>query len=188
MDHYVDLVVSPDPEFPAHQLMSALYAKLHRALVQLGTNGIGVSFPGFSAAQPSIGTRLRLHGTPSSLQRLMEINWLGGVRDHILLSDIRLVPDDTKHRRVSRAQAKSSSDRLRRRAMRRHGLSDEVARQRIPDAVARMLALPFVQMGSRSTGQPSFPLFIQHGPIEQQPTPGRFNSYGLSREATVPWF
>ena len=33
MDHYVDIDVRTDPEFPAHQLMSALYAKLHRALV-----------------------------------------------------------------------------------------------------------------------------------------------------------
>ena len=40
MDHYVDIDVRPDPEFPVHQLMSALYAKLHRALVTQGSLGI----------------------------------------------------------------------------------------------------------------------------------------------------
>ena len=48
MDHYVDIDVQPDPEFPAHQLMEALYAKLHRALMAHNSTSIGVSFPGFS--------------------------------------------------------------------------------------------------------------------------------------------
>lgn len=46
MDYYVDIEVRPDPEFPTSQLMSALYAKLHRALVAQGNNRIGVSLPG----------------------------------------------------------------------------------------------------------------------------------------------
>ncbi len=33
MNHYLDLHLLPDPEFSAAQLMSALFAKLHRALV-----------------------------------------------------------------------------------------------------------------------------------------------------------
>ena len=34
MDHYQDIQLLPDPEFGAPQLMSVLFAKLHRALVQ----------------------------------------------------------------------------------------------------------------------------------------------------------
>jgi len=188
MDHYVDLTIRPDPEFPAHQLMSALYAKLHRALVNLRADGIGVSFPGFNAKPASIGTRLRLHGSPSSLQTLMETDWLLGMRDHTHVTGIQPIPEGAAHRHVFRVQAKSSPERLRRRAMRRHGLSEDDARTRIPEAAGKTLALPFVQLSSRSTGQLSFPLFIEHGPIEQHAVPGRFNSYGLSREATVPWF
>ncbi|MCL1552323.1 type I-F CRISPR-associated endoribonuclease Cas6/Csy4, partial [Xanthomonas nasturtii] len=56
------------------------------------------------------------------------------------------------------------------------------------DAVAEQLSLPFVVLGSCSTGQASFPLFIRHGPLLSEPKNGSFNSYGLSQEATVPWF
>ncbi|ANB17783.1 type I-F CRISPR-associated endoribonuclease Cas6/Csy4 [Dokdonella koreensis] len=188
MDHYIDLTIRPDPEFPAHQLMSALYAKLHRALVNLYTDCIGVSFPGFNTTPVSIGMHLRLHGSLSSLRTLMETNWLLGMRDHASVTDIQAIPGGAGHRRVFRVQAQSSPERLRRRAMRRHGLSEDDARARIPEAAGRTLKLPFVQLSSRSTGQLSFPLFIEHGPIEQQPVSGRFNSYGLSREATIPWF
>ena len=33
MDHYLDIRLLPDPEFPAPLLMNALFTKLHRALV-----------------------------------------------------------------------------------------------------------------------------------------------------------
>lgn len=188
MDHYVDLMIRPDPEFPAHQLMSALYAKLHRALVNLRADGIGVSFPGFNAKPASIGTQFRLHGSVPSLQTLMETGWLLGMRDHAHVSGVQPIPAGAGHRHVCRVQVQSSPERLRRRAMRRHGLSEDAARARIPEVAARTLALPFVQLSSRSTGQLSFPLFIEHGPIQPQPVAGRFNSYGLSREATIPWF
>ena len=51
----------------------------------------------------------------------------------------------------------------------------------------RQITLPFVQISSRSTGQ-RFALFIEHGQLQSQPALGRFNHYGLSTEATVPWF
>ena len=36
MDHYIEIRVLPDPEFSEEMLMSALVAKLHRALGQRG--------------------------------------------------------------------------------------------------------------------------------------------------------
>ena len=71
MDHHIDIDVRPDPEFPAHQLMNALYAKLHRALVAENSTRIGVSFPCFSLKTPHLGTRLRLHGDVAALSALM---------------------------------------------------------------------------------------------------------------------
>jgi len=188
MDHYIDIHLRPDPEFAEHQLMQALYAKLHRALVQLGGDDIGVSFPTFKEAPPALGAHLRLHGRASSLDSLMDSGWLAGMRDHLQVSIVQPVPAAVRHRRVGRVQAKSNPERLRRRAMRRHGIDAEAARQRIPDDAAETLRLPFVQMGSRSTGQSSFPLFIQHGPIQTEPVAGNFNRYGLSKESTIPWF
>jgi CRISPR-associated endonuclease Csy4 len=187
MNHHVDIDVRPDLDFPTHQLLSALYAKLHRALVAQRSNRIGVSFPGFDADALHLGARLRLHGDLAALSSIMEKNWLTGVRDHVAVALPRPVPADSKHRVVRRVQAKSSPDRLRRRLMSRHDYDEREARQRIPDQVATFLKLPFIQLHSASTGQ-AFPLFIGHGPLLDGPVSGDFNAYGLSHTATVPWF
>ena len=188
MDHYVDIDVRPDPEFPAHQLMSALYAKLHRALVAQACTGIGVSFPGVANAQsPYLGTRMRLHGSQAALSALLASNWLMGMRDHVALTPALLVPRAAQHRAVRRVQVKSSPERQRRRLMRRQGIDEDAARQRIPDESARLSHLPFVQLRSTSTGQ-DFRLFIDHGPVQSGAVPGGFNAYGLGQGATTPWF
>ena len=187
MDHYVDIEVRPDPEFPAHQLMSALYAKLHRALVAQACTRIGVSFPGVESQAPYLGTRLRLHGSLAALSALLESGWLMGMRDHVVLTPAMQVPFTARHRAVKRVQVKSSPERLRRRLMRRHAIDEQQARDRVPDESARFSHLPFVQLRSTSTGQ-TFRLFIEHGPMQPDAVPGNFNAYGLSQGPTIPWF
>jgi CRISPR-associated endonuclease Csy4 len=187
MDHYVDIDVRPDPEFPAHQLMSALYAKLHRAFVARQGAGIGVSFPGFDPEGTYLGTRLRLHGSLTALDGLLESDWLTGMRDHVAMTPPRPVPPAAQHRVVKRVQVKSNPERLRRRLMRRHGLDEREACERIPDKLAQLTCLPFMQLRSTSTSQ-SFMLFIEHGPLQPGAAAGGFNAYGLSQGATIPWF
>lgn len=189
MDHYVDLKLRPDPEFSPPMLMNALFAKLHRALVSLSSERIGVSFPGHEARAPHLGVCLRLHGQRVDLETLMAQEWLHGMRDHLVLENAtpRPVPAQSAHRTVQRVQADSNPERLRRRLMRRHNLSEDTARERIPDSAARWLDLPYVQLRSTSTGQP-FRLFIAHGPLQATAQPGIFSAYGLSPTATVPWF
>lgn len=187
MDHYLDIRLRSDPEFPATQLMSALFAKLHRALVTLPGEEIGISFPDVNEKRSGLGARLRLHGNAAALDTLMAHPWLPGMRDHLHLGELLPIPMQVQYRHVSRVQAKSNPERLRRRQVRRHGLSEEEARQRIPDSAARTLELPFVSLRSQSTGQ-SFHLFIRHGPLQAKPTEGNFSRYGLSNAATVPWF
>lgn len=187
MDHYTDIHLRSHPEWPAHHLMAALYAKLHRVLVRLQTSVIGVSFPGYATSPPTLGTTLRLLGPASELARLMEQNWLTGMRDHTKLTPVAAVPADAAHRSLRRVQAKSSPERLRRRHMRRHDLSAEQARERVPDTAAELLQLPFVALTSSSTGQ-SFPVFFRLGPVAPTSQAGSFNAYGLSNSATIPWF
>jgi CRISPR-associated endonuclease Csy4 len=187
MDHFVDIEVRPDPEFPANQLMSVLFAKLHRGLVGLRTTGIGVSFPKFDVTPPNLGTCLRLHGQRSVLLALMESDWLNGMRDHVVQSVPSLVPSNTQHRNLRRIQTKSSPARLRRRLMHRHDLNEQEALQRIPNEVARFSRLPFVQLRSTSTGQ-NFRVFFDNGPFQPSAVPGDFNAYGFSQTATIPWF
>jgi CRISPR-associated endonuclease Csy4 len=186
MDHYVDIRLRPDPEFPVHQLMDALFAKLHRLLAQLGSNDIGVSFPEAGNAKVGLGRRLRLHGTQHSLQRAMDTPWLSGMRDHAEISSVSPVPTDAKHCCVRRVQAKSSPERLRRRQMKRKGWTEERARAAIPDSATEQLNLPYLTVRSTSTGQ-AFRLFVRQEPVNS-PTAGSFNAYGFSGAASIAWF
>jgi len=188
MDHYLEIKLLPDPEFAPAVLMNALFAKLHRGLVDLNSTRIGVSFPYLKTElkHRSLGDRLRLHGNADDLQQLMALPWLSGMHDHTVISEPASVPAQAGFCMVRRVQAKSSPERRRRRLMRRHGLSKEAARQCIPDALEERLDLPFVTMKSRSTGQ-NFRLFINQQAVSQAIT-GGFNHYGLSLTATVPWF
>lgn len=188
--HYIDITILLDPEFSHTHLMGALLSKLHRALVQLQSSSIGVSFPQHvnePRHQRTLGHVLRLHGQPPALQRLMAQDWLRGMRDHVTLTPLAAAPPDALHRQVLRRQFKTNANRLRRRRMQRKGETAEQARAAIPDSVERRPDLPYAQLRSHSTGQP-FCLFVAHGPTQPVAVSGPFNTYGLSLGATVPWF
>jgi CRISPR-associated endonuclease Csy4 len=186
MSHYLDIHLRPDPEIAPHQLMAALYAKLHIALVQLGSSTLGVSFPGYAEKPASLGNHLWVFGPEADLHRLIVSPWLGGLQDHVHTSPVAEVPTQVDYRRFSRVQAKSNPARLRRRQMKRHGLTEEEARIRVPDSCAETLALPFVMLRSASTTQ-TFRMFLRCQ-TASAPASGVFNAYGLSATATVPWF
>jgi CRISPR-associated endonuclease Csy4 len=175
LTHYLDIHLRPDPEFPAAHLLSALYAKLHRALVLMGGKQIAVCFPEMS--HRDVGSQMRLLGPADALDKLMALDWPRGMRDHAQFDELA-----TLHR----VQAKSSAERLRRRQMKRHGLSYEQACVRVPEGKGRLLNLPFVQLSSGSSGQ-KFSLYLQMKPAAAA-MEGVFNTYGLSHTATIPWF
>jgi CRISPR-associated endonuclease Csy4 len=167
--------------------MSALFNKLHLALVARRSEHIGVSFPAVQSNPVWLGNCLRLHGDQTTLAELMTLNWLAGVRDHVRATAVLAVPSNVRFRTVSRVQAKSNPERLRRRQMRRHGLSADEALSRVPDTATERLHVPYVQLHSQSTTQ-SFRLFIRHGALFETATVGTFGAYGLSATATIPWF
>jgi CRISPR-associated endonuclease Csy4 len=185
MDAYLDITLLPDPEFPPAILMNALFGKLHRGLVGLGGQDIGVSFPDVKGM--TLGRRLRLHGQTADLASLMASVWLTGMRDHVELGTVGPVPSHAGHRVIRRVQAKSNPERLRRRMVARKGVDAELARQTIPDSAAETLRLPYLVLKSQSTGQ-QFRLFIEHRPVQEHAVGGPFSAYGLSPTATVPWF
>jgi len=187
MSHYLDIHLLPNPEIPAYQLLAALYAKLHRALVQLDTSRIAVSFPDYSQSPAHLGSRLRLIGPEADLHELLTLEWRKGIRDHIKVGPVAEVPANAVQRALRRVQAKSSPERLRRRQMRRHALTEAQARERVPDTVGERLKLPFVQLASSSTGQP-FRIYLRLSAPAANHVIDKFNGYGLSGTATIPWF
>lgn len=188
MDHYQDIRILPDPDFSTPMLMNAMFAKLHRALVQLNSSAIAVSFPKVEEKRPSLGNVLRLHGKEENLKTLLDQNWLKGMRDHLVVKEINTAPADAQHCRVRRVQVKSNAQRLRRRYRSRHeDATDADLVSLILESAEKRSDLPYLQLKSTSNGQ-SFLFFLEHQKPQVQAIAGEFNCYGLSGEATVPWF
>ena len=128
-----------------------------------------------------------MYASEAALQPWATGAWLGSLRDHVSMTVPMPVPAHAAHRTLRRVQVKSSPERLRRRLMKRHHISEAQARERIPDSVGRITDLPYLQLASTSTAQ-QFKLFLALGTTLAQPCAGEFNTYGLSATATVPWF
>lgn len=184
MDHYQEIQVLPDPEFTEEILMAALFAKLHRALGARGQVDIGVSFPDHHLKP---GARLRLHGKREALAELEATNWRTGLQDYCQCKQLMPVPAVQGWRTVSRYQVKSSPERLMRRSVRKGWLTEEQAQQRLQTLPPQRTTLPWLSMKSLSSGQ-RFLLFIRHGELLPAQVSGTFSSYGLSAQATIPWF
>tara|TARA_R110000824_G_scaffold222202_1_gene409658 strand:- start:76723 stop:77292 length:570 start_codon:yes stop_codon:yes gene_type:complete len=189
MDHYIDIRLRPDPDFAPPMLMGALYNKLHRVLFDLQATDLGVSFPTHKSGvrARTLGDHLRLHGTQERLEELMCAGWLTGMRDHTQISELLAVPESTKHINVARKQFNTGSESRAKRYAKRHNISKDEARQIYAKVADKRIELPFVQVNSRSTQQ-RFCLFIEHGKPTTTATQGTFSHYGLSQNATVPWF
>lgn len=183
-DHYVNIEIYEDLEFNTQIILNALYAKLHKELVNLKGN-IGVSFPNY---KKTLGDNLRLHGNEKELLQLMENKWYGNLHSYINVSKILKVPENVNYRVVSRIQSKSSLERLYRRSLRNGKKSiaeTEVLLARTLEE--KFLKHPFIEMKSSSTQQ-KFKLFIHHQEIKKEPSLGTFSCYGLSQTGTIPWF
>lgn len=181
MDSYCDITILVDPEFKTTVLMSMAVGKLHDALVALGADNIGVSFP---AAEREPGAILRLHGDEVALKALLARQAWAGMADFLGLGDIQAVPSVVQYINVRRVQPKLTAARLRR-AVKRNSLTVDQAETMLESR--DNLKQPFFRLTSSSTGQ-KFPLFIHQSKPISESSKGTFNTYGLSRSATVPWF
>ena len=186
MDSYLEFILLPDPEIATTVLMSELFGHIHLALVEKGEGQVGVSFPLVKQAG-GLGGVLRLHGESPRLSVIKKALRLGALVGYLEVVGPRDVPENVSHRVVRRVQAKSNPARLRRRLMRRHGMTLEQATKQIPDEAKKTLKLPFINLKSASTGR-LFPLFIKHEENQAEPSLGQFSTYGLSTSGTVPWF
>jgi CRISPR-associated endonuclease Csy4 len=186
MDSYLDFTVLPDPEIGEAHLLNGLFGKLHLRLANdQNAAQLGVSFPKALGSKLGLGSVLRVHGTNGGLKPLLEPTWLGGLVGHLVEPRVVTVPSTAKYCAVRRVQAKSNIERLRRRQMKRHGIDLTEATKRLPDGLEERIDLPWLQLRSASTGQ-GFRLFLRQELSAQ--AEGRFNAYGLSSSATVPWF
>lgn len=183
MNYYIDVHIKPDAEMCLNVLLNAIYSKLHKALYDLSSTEIGVSFPKYNI---TLGNVLRIHGEKSALGNLQGRDWIGGARGYCDVSLIMSVPEGSKFRTVSRKQTTMSQAKLRR-LKKRASMSEDEIRKYKEKMFSGSLDNPYVELVSGSNGQ-KHRRYIQFGELLNQPVSGDFDQFGLSKIATVPWF
>jgi len=183
MKHYVEIVIKPDDEMRENVLLNKVYSKLHKALFELQTTDIGVSFPKYKVM---LGDVLRLHGTEFKLTELQNTNWLGGLSGYCQVSGIQIIPDKVMHRTVSRIQANMTEAKLRR-LIKRGTISTEEAKHYKAKMFSQGLDNPYLELESTSNGHKHRRYLVFSDKITESIT-GKFDFFGLSKVATVPWF
>lgn len=183
MDHYFDLKINPDSEMSKAELTAKIYTKFHTALCTMQTNQIGISFP---KAQLDLGNIFRIHSNESQLKELQNLNWLGGLIGYCEISQIQPVPVDSKYRVVSAKRSNMGQAKLRR-LINRGNIDEEGIKRYKRKMLSQWFDNPYIDLVSRSTGQ-IYRKFFQFGPIQAIAIEGTFDSFGLSKTATVPYF
>jgi len=183
MNYYIDILIKPDAERRENLLLNKVYSKLHKALVDLKSSDIGVSFPQYGII---LGKVLRLHGSEVKLSELQETGWLGGLNGYCNVTGIELVPSDASYRTVSRIQPNMTEAKLRR-LIKRGSISDSELKTYKAKMFTKGLDNPYLELESSSNGH-NHRRYIQFGELIGEPVEGLFDQFGLSKAATIPWF
>ena len=183
MNHYINILIKPDVEMRENVLMNKAYAKLHKALFDFESNDIGVSFPQWKVV---LGKTLRLHATKESLATLKKSNWLGGLVGYCEVSDILPVPENSQNRVVSRVQTTMSQAKLKRLIKRGSIIESEIKAYKAK-MFTKGLDNPYLELESASNGH-KHRRYIGFGELSDKSVGGEFDSFGLSKVATIPWF
>ncbi len=183
MNKFIDINLQSNAEMPVNRLLNTLYTKLHKALCDLNSDQIGVSFPNYTL---TLGDHLRIHGNGPDLEQLQNINWMGGVSGYCNLSGITPIPLNTSFRTISRKQTTMSHSKLKR-LLKRGTISKEEVDRYKAKMFSQSLDNPYIELVSGSNGH-RHRRFIEFGPIVDSATAGKFDQFGLSKIATIPWF
>lgn len=183
MEHFIDIEIKPDAEMRANVLINKVYSKLHKALFSLNSTDIGVSFPAYDI---KLGDVLRIHGTETRLVALQNTNWLGGLAGYCEQTPIQPIPTKVSYRTVSRKQANMTAAKLRRLIKRRSIPAEDVKKYKAK-MFAQGLDNAYLELESTSNGN-KHRRYIEFGELSDKPSTGLFDSFGLSKESTIPWF
>ncbi|NOQ17238.1 MAG: type I-F CRISPR-associated endoribonuclease Cas6/Csy4 [Methyloprofundus sp.] len=183
MNHYIDILIKPDEEMRENVLLNKVYAKFHKALFTLQANELAVSFPQYKII---LGQLLRIHGTESKLAELQASHWLGGLSGYCDISAIQVVPENVLYRTISRKQANMTEAKLRRLLTRESITQDEIKGYKTK-MFAQGLDNPYLELESTSNGH-KHRRYIAFGELVKSNIEGKFDSFGLSKTATIPWF
>ena len=183
MTHYIDIRLNPKKEIRENVLLNQLYTAFHKRLYDLKSNTIAVSFPEYRL---KLGRLFRIHGSAEALEKLQSKEWLGKQEEYCKVSIIKVVPDEVKHRTISRVQQNMTEAKLRRLIKRGTIPQEDIKKYRIK-MFQGGLDNPYVELISMSNGQ-LHRRFIEFGELQENETKGEFDLFGLSKVSTIPWF
>lgn len=183
MDHYIDITLKPDAEMRENVLLNMAYAKLHKALFDLTCTTIGVSFPDY---QVILGKRIRLHGAITELEKLQSQNWLEALAGYCRVSAVQKIPQQVQHRLIARKQSNMTHAKLNR-LIRRGTIAPEQVQKYKAKMFTMGLDNPYVDLISTSSGE-RHRRYFEFGELQSEPVSGTFDCFGLSKQATIPWF
>lgn len=193
MKNYVEITLLPSIDISPYFLWEKVYQQLHMAFVEIKNADnkidVGIAFPDYKQDKKSkLGRKLRLFA--STGDRLDSLNLkkrLFKLNDYVHVTSIRAVPEKIEgYACFKRIQLKGNNARLARRMVKRKKITYEQALLHFKSREEKMSNLPFINLKSKSTDN-RFRLFIKKTDSKNQ-VDGTFNSYGLSKTATVPWF
>jgi len=183
MDHYIDIRILPDAELQENMLLNKVYIKFHKALCDLNADDIGVSFPEYKI---KLGCLLRIHGKVERLIELQKMQWLGGLAGYCDISEIKFIPDYTDFRIISRIQTTMSPAKYRR-LLARGTITEKEQKQYKAKMFQKGLDNPYVELKSASTSK-KYRRYLSFSDFLDTLVEGKFDQFGLSKSATIPWF
>ncbi|WP_432463656.1 type I-F CRISPR-associated endoribonuclease Cas6/Csy4 [Agarivorans sp. QJM3NY_33] len=194
MKYYLDISLLPNDDLGHYFLWEKLYHQVHLALVdyknQQGQFNIAAGFPQYCAQKCRLGAKLRLFAETESCLAALNIElWLAKYNDYLHITRIKPVPEKVKSfvsyaRPAFAASIKQSITRR----MKRHHETWEQASAHFEGYKPRKIKAPFVYIHSYSK-QTRFPLFIAQI-TSKSDSEGEcaFDSYGLTRQGSIPQF
>ena len=183
MDSFIDIQLKPDAEMREAELSSKVFTKFHKALVTLNTNQIGISFP---LVNLKLGRMFRIHGNVSLLHDLQRLDWLGPLIGYCQIGVISPIPLQVHYRVISSKRSNLSKSKLNR-LIARGSIDKEGEKRYKIKMLSQGFDNPYLDLFSSSTEQ-VYRKFFDLSSIHDQPVSGVFDSYGLSKTATIPWF
>lgn len=200
MKHYFDITLLPDAEANLGFLWQKVFQQVHIALVdnKVGDNesAIALSIVNYGGKDFPLGDKLRLLAkNEEALQKLDIGHWLNRLSDYCHIKPIKPVPANvTKYACFKRKSVKSIEKKAQRRAKHLNIPYGEVLAYLLKEGRSDKCKLPYINVESQNTKKRverdvscQFSLFIEQAFFEA-PASGKFDCYGLSKTATVPWF
>lgn len=183
MDYFIEIKLQKNSDLRPNVLLNSVYTQVHRRLYDMQCTTIGVSFPDYRVI---LGQRMRLHGSLDELKRFLSIDWLGDLKKYCTIGDIEKVPPNVQYRTISRVQSTMSQSKFRR-LVKRGTINEEDVKKYKIEMLKKGLDNPYVELVSASNGK-LHRRFFQFGELQSELVTGEFDVFGLSKEATIPWF